>query len=84
MARKNKQKHNPHLAKLRKMLTPRKSRFAKALVDQKVKSRPSALHAMDSQNHRLCDFAPVSSFSEWSFHLVPDKTLSQSKGSMGL
>jgi hypothetical protein len=40
--RKNKQKAKPKVAKLRNMLTPRQSRFAKALMDRKVKSRTQA------------------------------------------
>jgi hypothetical protein len=40
--RKNKQKHKPHVAKLRKMPTPRQSRFAKALMDTKIRTRTEA------------------------------------------
>jgi hypothetical protein len=40
--RKNKQKAKPKVAKLRNMLTPRQSRFARALMDRKVKSRTQA------------------------------------------
>ncbi len=52
--------------------------------DNTALSRRSALHVMDSQNSTLFNFAQLSSSSEWSFHLVPDKTRSQRNGSMDL